>query len=132
MTKHILLFDGVCNLCNSSVQFIIKRDEKKIFSFAALQSGIGQKYLKDFNLDGKGIDSVIYINGDKCYIKSTAALHIIKNLGGGWKLLYPLIIVPPFIRNFFYDLVAKSRYKLFGKKDSCMIPTPDIRSRFLD
>ena len=132
MNRHILLFDGVCNLCNSSVQFIIKRDNKKIFSFASLQSDTGQKLLKDFNLTGTGIYSIVYINDDKCYIKSTAVLHILKGLGGFWKLLFVFIIIPRFIRDFYYDLNAKSRYKLFGKRDSCMIPTPDIRSRFLD
>jgi predicted DCC family thiol-disulfide oxidoreductase YuxK len=126
------LFDGVCNLCNGIVQFTIKRDMKAKFKFASLQSASGQLLLKQFNLPTDDFDSFVYINGDNFYLKSTAALHVLKELGGGWKFFYAFIIVPKFIRDFFYDVIAKTRYKLFGKRNTCMLPTPDINQRFLD
>ena len=131
-TNHkIILFDGVCNLCNASVNFVIQRDKNDVFRFAALQSEIGQKYISKFNIDPLDTDSIILIEGDKCYIKSTAALHIAKSMSGGYPLLFGFIIVPRFIRNWVYDYVAKNRYKWYGKKESCMIPTSELKGKFL-
>jgi len=127
----IILFDGVCNLCNGAVTFIIKRDKKDVFKFAALQSEIGQQLISKFNIDTSKVDSIILIDGDKHYEKSSAALRIAKQLSGAYPLLFGFMILPKFIRNAVYDYIAKNRYKWFGKKESCMIPTPELKSRFL-
>lgn len=129
---YILLFDGVCNLCNSIVQFTIKRDTKEKFKFASLQSASGQALLKKFGLPTDDFDSFVFINGDKHFIKSSAALHVLKELGGVWKLFYVFIILPQRFRDFFYNIIAKSRYKIFGKRDTCMLPTPKLRQKFLE
>ncbi len=132
MDKHkIILFDGKCNLCNSSVNFIIDRDKKNVFKFAAMQSEAGQSLLKTFELSLNEFYSVILIDDDKYYTSSTAVLRIAKELGLFWKILYVFIIVPAPVRNFFYNLIARNRYKLFGKKDSCRIPTPQLKEKFL-
>lgn len=128
---HILLFDGVCNLCNRIVQFTIKRDPKGKFKFASLQSESGQALLKKFALPTDDFDSFVYIKGDKYYRKSSAGLHVLKELGGGWKLFFALIIIPRPLRDLIYNLIAKSRYRFFGKRDTCMVPTPEINQRFL-
>ena len=129
--EYILLFDGVCNLCNSTVKFTIKRDPKEKFKFASLQSESGQALLKKFGLPNNDFNSFVLIRGDKYYQKSSAALQVLKELGGIWQLFYILILVPKPIRDYVYNVIAKSRYKIFGKKDACMIPTPDIKKRFL-
>ncbi len=129
--EHIILFDGVCNLCHSSVQFVIKHDKKNKFKFAALQSDSGQTLLKKFDLPLNDFNSFVYIQGGQYYLKSSAVLKVAKKLGGGWKLLYGFLIIPKFIRDFFYNIVAQSRYRVFGKQDSCMIPTPELKQRFL-
>jgi len=128
----IVLFDGVCNLCNSSVQFIIKRDKKKQFRYASLQGNFGQEFLKTHNLPADNFNSFILLEDDKVYSRSSGALRMLKHLGGGWNLFYGFIILPKFIRDGVYNWVASNRYKWFGKKDSCMIPTPDLKERFLD
>jgi len=127
----IILFDGVCNLCNSSVTFVIQRDKKDLFRFAALQEEPGKSLLEKHNIDTSQTDSIILLDGNKAYTKSTAALKIAKDLGGAYPLLYGFMIVPNFIRNWVYDYIAKNRYKWFGKKESCMIPTPELRNKFL-
>jgi predicted DCC family thiol-disulfide oxidoreductase YuxK len=127
----IILFDGVCNLCNGAVTFIIKRDKKDVFKFAALQSEIGQQLISKFNIDTSKVDSIILIDGDKHYEKSSAALRIAKQLSGAYPLLFGFMILPKLIRNAVYDYIARNRYKWFGKKESCMIPTPELKSRFL-
>ncbi|MFZ3576819.1 thiol-disulfide oxidoreductase DCC family protein [Virgibacillus sp. DJP39] len=127
----ILLFDGECNFCDRSVQFIIKRDPTGIYKFASLQSDIGIKLLKKHHIP-QNVDSFILIEANRCYDKSSAALRVCRNLTGLWKGLYIFIIVPKSLRDFFYNIIATNRYKWFGKKDSCMIPSPDIKSRFLD
>ncbi|OAD92424.1 thiol-disulfide oxidoreductase [Aequorivita soesokkakensis] len=127
----IILFDGVCNLCNGAVTYIIKRDKKNVFKFAALQSEIGQQLISKFNIDTSKVDSIILIDGEKHYTKSSAALHIAKQLSGAYPLLFGFMIVPKFIRNSVYDYIAKNRYKWFGKKESCMIPTVELKSKFL-
>jgi len=129
--EHIILFDGVCNLCHSSVQFVIKHDKKNKFKFATLQSESGQTLLKKFDLPLNDFNSFVYIQGGQCYLKSSAVLKVAKELGGGWKLLYGFMIIPKFIRDFFYNIVAQSRYRVFGKQDSCMITTPELKQRFL-
>ncbi|MBK8980940.1 MAG: thiol-disulfide oxidoreductase DCC family protein [Ignavibacteria bacterium] len=127
----IILFDGVCNLCNSSVNFIIDNDSKNIFKFASLQSETGSELMKKHNLSSKDIDSVILIDTDRAYIKSNAALRIAAELGGFYKVISYLRFIPKFIRDFFYDIIAKNRYRWFGKKDTCRIPTPELKSKFL-
>jgi predicted DCC family thiol-disulfide oxidoreductase YuxK len=130
-STHILLFDGVCNLCNRTVRYIINRDTKAIFKFADLQSEQGVQLLKQFCLPTNQFNFIIYIRQGKCYTKSTAILLVLNDLGGFWKLYYSFIIIPKFIRDFFYNIVAKRRYKLFGRQEICMVPTPDIQQRFL-
>lgn len=127
----IILFDGICNLCNTSVNLVIKKDKKDLFRFAALQSEIGKTYASKFNIDISEIDSILLIDQDKIYVKSTAALHITKSLSGGYPLLFSLMIVPNFIRNWAYDFVARNRYKWYGNRETCMVPTPELREKFL-
>ena len=131
-SNPIVLFDGVCNLCNSSVQFIIKRDKKKQFLFASLQGQTGQEVLEKFNLPANNFNSFILVEGDNVYTRSTAVLRMLKKLGGGWRLFYGFIIIPKFIRNAVYNWIAKNRYKWYGKRDECMIPTPELKERFLE
>lgn len=127
----IILFDGVCSLCNSSINFVIKRDQKDLFRFGALQSAAGLSLLKEYGIDTADTDSIILIENGKAYIKSTAALRVAKKLSAAWPLFYGFIIIPTFIRNWVYNYVAKNRYKWYGKKDSCMIPTPELKEKFL-
>ncbi len=127
----IILFDGVCNFCNASVNFIIDRDKNNIFKFAALQSDIGEQLQRKFSLDSEDLSSFILIEGNKYYKKTTAALRVAKDFGFPWNLTYIFIIVPPFIRNIAYSIIAKYRYKWFGKRDTCRIPTPEEKERFL-
>lgn len=132
MNNHkIILFDGVCNLCNSSVNFIIDRDKKNVFKFAALQSETGQKFLDKFGMNKNDFDSVVLLDENKFYSKSTAALMIVKEFPSLWKALFVFIIIPAPLRNFLYDLVAKNRYRWFGKKDSCRMPSPELKNKFL-
>ncbi len=127
----IVLFDGVCNLCNSSVQFIIKRDSKDQFRFAALQEEAGLALINKYSIDTLNVDSIILIEDGKVFVKSTAVLRIAKALKGTVSLLYFFMIVPNFIRNCVYEFIAKNRYKWYGKKDACMIPTPALKAKFL-
>ncbi len=127
----IILFDGVCNLCNGAVQFVIKNDKKKLFRFAALQSEIGIELSKKYNLPSDTMNTFVAIINDKSYTRSTAALEVTKMLGGILSLAYVFIIVPPLIRDSVYNWIAKNRYSWFGKQESCMIPTPELRDRFL-
>lgn len=127
----ILLFDGLCNLCNGSVNFILKRDKQGKFKFASLQSEIGNMLCKQHNIDTNVIDSIVLIKNDKVFIKSAAVLEILKDLPIGWRVLRIGIILPKFARDWMYDLIAKHRYRIFGKKDECPIPTEDVQDRFL-
>lgn len=129
--QPILLFDGVCNLCDDMVQQVIKRDRKGKFMFASLQSDTGQALLKKFNRPTNDFDSFVIVEGDKHYTKSTAALRVLRGFGGGWKLMYGFIVIPKFIRDGVYNLIAKNRYRWYGKKDQCMMPTPELKARFL-
>jgi len=132
MKKQIILFDGVCNLCNTSVQFVIQRDTSGKFNYAALQSVAGQKLLKENNLPANEFYSIILIKNGEVFQRSRAALEIARGLSGLWPLLYVFVIVPPFIRNGIYNWIAKNRYRWFGRKEECMIPTPELKSRFLN
>jgi len=131
-SKPILLFDGVCNLCNNSVQFIIRHDKKGNIRFASLQSEMGQQLLKKHGRSAEALQSLVLIENDKAYTHSTGALKVARLLDGGWSLLYGFVVIPAFIRNVVYRFIGKNRYKWFGKKDHCMIPTPALKARFLD
>jgi predicted DCC family thiol-disulfide oxidoreductase YuxK len=131
MANQTILFDGVCNLCNGSIQFVIQRDRSGIFNFAALQSTVGRELLQEYGLPVNDLYSVILIKNGKAYQRSRAALEIARHLSGLWPLLYIFIIIPPFIRDSIYNWISRNRYRWFGKKDDCMIPTPELKSRFL-
>lgn len=130
--KKIILFDGVCNLCDSSIQFIIKHDKKDIFRFVALQSKIGLEIIKHIGIDTSKIDSILlYEPGKAYYYKAQAALKIAKELGGIYTAISWFSILPNFLTNTVYDYIAKNRYKWYGKKEACMIPTPELKAKFL-
>jgi len=128
-----VLFDGVCNLCNSTVRFIFERDPHGRFRFAAQQSEAGQALLRKHGLLERGslADSVVVLEGGRTYLESEAALHILCRLGGVWRLAYALRIVPKPLRDGVYRLVARHRYRIFGRREQCMVPTPELRRRFL-
>ena len=128
---RIILFDGVCNLCNTSVKFIIKRDSEGQFKFASLQSETGQTLLRMHGLN-KDLSSFVLLEDDKVYLKSSAALRVCRKLDSAWPILSHFRFLPPFIRDFLYDFVAKNRYKWFGKEESCLVPSPEWKQRFLD
>ena len=127
----VILFDGVCNLCHGLVNFVIRRDPWTKFRFAALQSEPGRQLLTKFNLPTDDFDTFVLIEGDHCYQRSTAALKVLKGLGGLWSFFYVFILIPRSIRDIFYKIIARNRYRWFGKKDKCLIPTPNIQKRFL-
>ena len=131
MDKPVILFDGVCNLCTGSVQFILKRDKEKRFLFASLQSRYGQDLLRQFDLPTNTFNSFILYQDGKVLTRSTAALEMFQQLKG-WKWVKIFRIVPKFIRDAVYNLIAKNRYKWFGQKNECWLPTPDLKGRFLD
>ena len=131
--KKIILFDGVCNLCNSSVQYIIQHDKNDVFRFVALQSALGEQIIKHTGINDKHIDSVIFYEPGKAYYyKSAAAIEIAKNLGGLFTYGTIFRIIPSGLRDLLYDYIASNRYKWFGKKESCMIPTVELKSKFLE
>jgi predicted DCC family thiol-disulfide oxidoreductase YuxK len=127
----VILFDGVCNFCNYWVNFAIKRDSKKKLRFTTLQGEMAKRLLPQYKINPTSLHSVIFIDKGKAYTQSSAAIRVCKYLNGGWKLFYGLMIIPKFIRDFFYNIIARNRYKWFGKKESCMVPTPELRERFL-
>jgi len=129
--KKVILFDGVCNLCNSSINFVIKHDPKDLFRYASLQSDLGKSLMDKHHINPEKVDSIILISQDNAYTKSSAALRIARYLSGGYSLLVIFIIIPVFLRNLVYDYIARNRYKWYGKKESCMIPTPELKSKFL-
>lgn len=129
--RPILLFDGVCNLCDASVQEVIKADKKGIFLFASLQSEAAAQLLEGSDLDPAALKSVILYHKGRFYTTSNAILETTRLLGGAWSLLYIFKIVPRFIRDAVYFWIARNRYKWFGKKEECMIPTPELKERFL-
>jgi predicted DCC family thiol-disulfide oxidoreductase YuxK len=127
----IVLIDGQCNLCHAITRFVIKRDPVAKFRFASIQSDQGQLLLREGNLSGNDLDTFVMIESGRYYTKSTAALRLCRNLAGLWPLLYGLRIFPLFVRDSVYDWVARSRYRWFGHNDSCLVPTEEIRRRFL-
>jgi predicted DCC family thiol-disulfide oxidoreductase YuxK len=125
------LFDGICNFCSGSVLFIIKRDPKGYFSFAPLQTKAGEAVMQQYGIGDDQPESIILVENGKVWYRSSAALRITRKLRRGWPLFYGFIIIPRVIRDFFYNIIAKNRYRWFGRKESCFIPTPELRSRFL-
>lgn len=128
---QVILFDGVCNFCNASINFVIDHDPKKHFKFASLQSEFGQEILHKYDRSTSDFDSVILLKNNQLYSKSAAALEIAKELSGFWKYLSFFGILPKSILDFSYDLVAKNRYKIFGKTEVCRMPSPELKERFL-
>lgn len=130
--KPILLFDGICNLCNGSVLWVIRHDPRNQFRFASLQSEVGRQLLAEAGLPAAALNTVVLHADGRFYTRSDAALGVLSHLGSPWSWLGALRVIPRSIRNVVYDWIARNRYRWFGKKDSCMIPTPELRSRFLD
>ncbi len=130
--QPVILFDGLCNLCSGTVQFIIRHDKKRRYRFASLQSPFGQAVLQQFGLPTTELNSFILLENGRIFTKSTGALRVTRKLGGLYKLLYAFIIIPPFLRNAVYSFVAKNRFKWLGKKDACWLPTPELRRLFWD
>ncbi len=131
-SKPLVLFDGVCNWCVFWVNFIIRRDPEKQFLFASLQSPTGLQISRAVGLPDDALTTMIFVEDGRYYLKSSAALHILRRMKGFWPLLFAFILVPQFFRDACYDVVGKNRYRWFGRKESCLIPTPDIRERFVD
>lgn len=129
--KNIVVFDGLCNFCQGSVNFIIKRDPHKTFTFTAAQSQSGQDIIRKFNVPEVGKDTFLLVKNNMCFFRTNATLEISKDLSGFWNLFYVFKVIPRPIRDYCYDVFAKSRYTLFGKRNSCLIPTQDIKDRFL-
>lgn len=129
--QPVILFDGVCNFCNGAVNFVIKRDKKALIQFAPLQSEKGRMFSRQFGFSEEDMKTFLFIEDGKVYTKSTAALRVCRYLGALWPLCYGCVIVPKFIRDGMYNWVAKNRYKWFGKKETCMMPTPEVRTRFI-
>ncbi|KRF01104.1 hypothetical protein ASG89_26225 [Paenibacillus sp. Soil766] len=128
----IILFDGVCLLCSSSVQFILRNDPKGVFHFASLQSEFGHKLLAQHKLPVDQLSTIVLIEGDRAHTRTTAALRIARRLRGAWPLTYAAIVIPAPIRNLGYNFIACNRYRWFGKSEQCMLPRPEHRARFLD
>jgi predicted DCC family thiol-disulfide oxidoreductase YuxK len=128
----VILFDGVCNFCNGTVNFVLKQDRKDVFRFAALQSEAGRKLLEKYKLSTEEFDSFVLLDEGKIYKKSAAALRVMNKLPWYWKEVQLFRVIPTPFRDAIYDFIARNRYKWFGKKDQCMIPTLEIKSRFLD
>lgn len=129
--QPLILFDGVCNLCTHSVQFVIQRDAKQQFRFASIQSDLGQKVLQQYGLSTTKINTVVLLNNNQIYTHSTAALHIAQHLGGLWQLASLALWIPAPLRDIVYTFVAQNRYRWFGKQESCWLPTPELKNRFL-
>jgi predicted DCC family thiol-disulfide oxidoreductase YuxK len=130
--ESILLFDGVCNLCNAAVNFVIDRDPRARIKFASLQSEAGQQLLRRFGLSTADFDTMVLVEGDLYYTRSSAGLRVARRLKQPWPLLYGLIIVPPPLRNLIYNFIASHRYRWFGHTQECRVPTPELKERFLD
>ncbi len=132
INQPVILFDGVCNLCNGAVQYVLKHDAEKQFQFASLQSSFGQQVLAKYNLSNTNFSSFILLKNNTIYLKSTAALLVAKQLQGAISWLYLCRVLPTFIRDGMYNFIASNRYKWFGKQDACWLPTPALKARFLD
>ncbi len=127
----ILLFDGVCNLCNASVQWVLRRDRHARFQFAALQSEVGQRLLRQHGLDPASLDSVVLVDGDRVYLRSAAALGVAVRLGGFWRLMGVFYLVPALLRDLIYNWIARNRYRWFGRQEQCWLPRQEWKERFL-
>lgn len=130
-TQALILFDGVCNLCSGFVQFVIARDKNGYFRFGSLQSEEARPYLEKCRLPESALTSVVLYENGRCYTRSAAALRIFKKLNGGWPIFYGFILIPEFIRDRVYNFIATNRYRWFGKQESCWLPTPELKNRFL-
>lgn len=130
--QYVIIFDGVCNFCNNSVNFIIDRDHKNVFKFTPIQSKAAETIMAQYGVKKVGFDTLILVKNKKFYYRSDAALEITKDLSGYWDLFRILVIIPRPIRDYFYSLFAKYRYRIFGKNDTCLIPAPEIKDKFLD
>ena len=131
MEAPILLFDGHCNLCNASVQWVLRRDKSGRFRFASLQSDFGRQLMHTHGLDADRLDTVVLIVGGKVYLRSDAPLEVARHIGGVWRWLYPFRLIPPFIRDAVYRFIARNRYRWFGRNEVCWLPRPEWKDRFL-
>lgn len=131
MSHPVILFDGVCNLCNASVRFVVKRDKSEKYRFASLQSDHAKELLLENGVDPHSFDSIVLFEAGEIFTKSTAALKIAQNLSGFWPMLYVFMALPVFLRDPVYDFIARNRYKWFGKKEHCEVPAPELKERFL-
>jgi len=129
--QPVIFFDGVCNLCNASVQFVIAQDKKDQFKFTALQGDFAKEILPKFNADSEKLNTILLLEDGRLYTKSSAALRIARKLNGLIPLLYAFIVIPKFIRDWVYDIVAKNRYRWWGRQESCWVPTPELKNKFL-
>lgn len=132
MTDRLIIFDGICNFCNASINFIIRRDPNAKFTFGTVQSAIGTRLLRDLHIDPANPTTFVLIQDGEVFLKSNAALEISKHLTGAWPIISYLRFIPESIRDSIYNLIARNRYKIMGKRNSCMIPTAEIRTRFID
>ena len=132
LPDHIIFFDGVCNLCNSSVNFVIRRDKQNIFHFASLQWQVARQVLADNFPDEDNFETILYYENGKIFEKSTAVLRIARKLAFPWKLAYGFIIIPRFLRDEVYMLISRNRYRWFGKKEECMVPSEELKNKFLN
>ena len=132
LPERIVIFDGVCNLCEFSVNFIYERDREEKFTFTPAQSPLGQKLLQQYRINTDSLDTVVLVKNDRAYSKSTAALEIASELDIPWNLLQVFLLLPLPVRDLLYDIIARNRYQWFGRKESCMIPTPKLKARFLE
>ena len=129
--KVILLFDGHCNLCHWAVQFVLRRNPKKTVQFSALTSNTAQEFLQNQAVDYRSIDSILLVTETAIHTKSTAALHLCKHMNSFWRIALLGFLLPRVLRDFLYDSIAKNRYRWFGKQDDCLLPSPDLQSRFI-
>lgn len=129
--RHVVIFDGECNFCHGAVNFIIKRDPLAVFSFAAMQSNVAAQIMKKYDIDSISMDTILLIKNGQCYVFSSAAFEIAKDLIWPWPVLSILKFIPLFVRDFFYRLFARHRYTLFGRRELCLLPSDDVKSRFL-
>lgn len=129
--KNIVLFDGVCNLCNGAINFLIDHDKDNKLLFASLQSDFGQGVLKDYGMNTSDFDTFVFLKDGKMFTRSQGALEVMNVLGGVWSSLYMFRFVPSFLRDGVYKIVAKNRYRLFGQRDACRMPTPELKAKFL-
>lgn len=127
----LILFDGLCNFCDASVNFVIDHDPQGRFRFAPLQSEVGKSLLLKHGVDATKLESVALIDEEKCYTRSTAALRIARRLRWPWPVLYALVVIPRPLRDLVYDWIARNRYRWFGRREACRVPTPELRARFL-